>query len=209
MSKNTYCTFYIIRHGETEWNVKKKLQGHADSPLTEKGINQAEVLGRELQKLRFDAAFSSDSLRAQRTAEIIALQHNITVTTNQLLREKHLGKWEGKPYSIFSNELKHLFNEFLSLPEKKKMSYKYPDMESDEELVIRFITFLRETAIVYPGKTILVVTHGGMMRALLIHLGFGTYDEVPSHSVSNSASMKLESDGIDFFLKDTKGVTKK
>ena len=208
MINDNYCIFYIVRHGETKWNVEGKLQGHADSALTEKGITQAKILGEKLKNTRFDLAFSSDSLRAYKTAEIIALEHKIAVKTTQLLRERSFGKWEGKNYSVFSNELKHLVDKFLSMSDEKKKSFKYPDMESDEEIVARFITFLRETAVAYPGKRILVVTHGAMMRILLIHLGLGTYEEIPPNAVDNGAYMQLQSDGVEFFIRETEGINK-
>ncbi|HWY79684.1 MAG TPA: histidine phosphatase family protein [Candidatus Sulfotelmatobacter sp.] len=205
---NNYCTFYILRHGETEWNVKGILQGHADSPLTIQGMAQAKILKEELKNIHLDGAFSSDSLRAYRTAEIVMLDRNLTIKTTQLLRERYFGKWEGKPYSLFSYKLKHMLNEFLFLSDKEKQSYKYPDMESDEEIVARFITFLRKTAIASPNKTLLIATHGEIMRSLLIHIGFGTYAELPPHAVSNSAFIKLHSDGVDFLIKETKGIIK-
>lgn len=206
MSKNTFCTFYIVRHGESEWNVMKLLQGQADSPLTENGINQARILGKEFKNIHFDFAFSSDSTRALRTAEIIALEHNLAVKTTRLLRERNFGNWEGRSYSIFQEDLKEMMDEFALLSDEKKKTYKYPGIENDEEIVVRFITFLRETALAYPGKTVLATTHGAMIRTLLIHLGLGTYDEIPHDAVGNSAYVKIESDGVDFFIKETKGV---
>ncbi|HSW97492.1 MAG TPA: histidine phosphatase family protein [Candidatus Saccharimonadales bacterium] len=208
MQSSNYTTFYVVRHGETEWNVKKLLQGQGDSPLTTNGINQASVLGEKLRKIHFDAVFSSDLLRAQRTAEIITVDRDIAINTTALLRERAHGKWEGKPYSIYHKELKDLLTKKNKLSYEEKKSFKYPDMESDEEVVSRFITFLRETAVAYTGKTILVVTHGGMMRAILIHIGFGTYDELASNAVSNSAYFQLQSDGIEFHIKETQGIIK-
>ena len=60
-------TIYIVRHGETKWNVKQLMQGHKDSPLTEKGIEQAEEIKKELKNIHFYRIFSSDLLRAKRT----------------------------------------------------------------------------------------------------------------------------------------------
>lgn len=208
MKQNPYTTFYIVRHGETEWNVQGILQGHNDSKLTEKGMMQAAALKEKLQQVMFDAVFSSDLLRAKRTAEIITLDKKLAITTTKLLRERAFGKWEGKPYSIFTNELQHLLKEFTNLSDAQKATYKYPDMETDEEIMIRFITFLRETAAAYPLKTILVVTHGGMMRSLLIHLGFGTHDSLSHNAISNSAYFQLQSDGIEFKVTETSGITK-
>ena len=197
-----------MRHGETEWNVEGLLQGHSDSTLTEKGANQAKFLGEKLKNIHFDAVFSSDSIRAVKTAEIITMEKNLAVTTTKLLRERAFGKFEGKKYSVFADELKDLLKEFEALPDNRKKSYKFPEVESDEEIMGRFITFLRETAVAYQNKTVLVVTHGGVMRALLVHLGYGTYAQIQPTSVKNGSYIKLESDGIDFFIKETKGVLK-
>ena len=207
--KKQYCIFYIVRHGESEWNVKGLLQGHSDSALTKKGINQAKLVKEALKNIHFDAVFSSDTLRASKTAEIITIEKKLTIKTTKLLRERSFGRWEGKPHSIFSNELKDSLKKFISLSDNEKKVFKFPDMESDNELIIRFITFLRETAIVYGGKIVLVATHGSMINALLIHLGFGTYAEISPNAISNGAYIKIESNGVDFFIKGTKGIIKK
>lgn len=204
---SNYCTFYLVRHGQTEWNVKGLLQGHADSPLTDNGISQAKELGEKLKNIHFDAVFSSDSLRAKRTAEIIILEKKLMVQTTQLLREKHFGKYEGKHVSVFANELKHLVDEYEKLPDEKKKTYKMDDIENDAAMMSRLITFLREIALGYSGKTVLIATHGMMMRALLVHLGFGTYKEVSYDAVSNTAYVKIKSDGVDLFIEETEGIT--
>lgn len=207
MKKNNYTTFYIVRHGETEWNVQRRLQGQQNSHLTENGLQQATKLGEKLKHIHFDEAFSSDLIRAQKTAELLTLERQLEVKTTQLLRERSYGKWEGKPYTIYETELKELVQQWEQLPHEEKKSFKYPDIETDAELIRRFILFLRETAIAYPGKTILVVSHGGMMKALLLHLGFTTYDQ--SIFVKNTSYFQLQSDGIDFFIKETYGIVVK
>src|SRR5258706_14102789 len=98
---NNLTTFYIVRHGETDWNAERRLQGHSDIPLNENGELQAKNLADELQDITFDLAFSSDLLRAKRTAEIIALEHKLEVQTTKLIREKNYGSLEGKPSQIF------------------------------------------------------------------------------------------------------------
>src|SRR3989344_2130504 len=136
--KKQYCIFYIVRHGESEWNVKGLLQGHSDSALTKKGINQAKLVGKALKNVYFNAIFSSDTLRASKTAEIIAMERNLAINTTELLRERNFGRWEGKPHSIFSNELKDSWEKYIKLSDNEKRIFKFPDMESDEELIIRF-----------------------------------------------------------------------
>ena len=204
--KNNYCTFYIIRHGETEWNVKNLMQGHSDSPLTTNGINQAKETAKKLTSIKFDEIFSSDLGRAKRTAEIIALEKKIAVKTTQLLREKNLGDYQGKKYSIFQTELKKYLNEFESLNDENKKKYRYPGMESDEDVVVRFIRFIREIAVAYPNKTVLISTHAGVIGNFLIHLGIWTYKDQYKKKISNGGYLKLKSDGVDFFLKEAEGI---
>lgn len=206
MQGPNYCTFYIIRHGQTEWNLKKIIQGHKDSPLTEIGIQIAKQHAENLKNIQFDAIFSSDSLRTKQTADIIALERNIAVKTTQLLRERSFGKYEGKNLDVFTNELKQLVDKFEKLSDMEKKKHKYPTMESDEQTVGHFITFLREIAIAYPGKTILAVSHSVMISALLIHLGNIKYHENPTYLFPHDSYLILESDGVEFNIKEVRRI---
>lgn len=197
-------TLYIVRHGETEWNVEGKLQGHSDSPLTQNGILQAQKLAQELRHINFDQVFTSDLLRAKRTAEIIALEKQLAIQTTKALREQYWGKYEG----MKSSEYFQLFNQWKKMTREERHTFKLSeDMENHEEVVSRLIIFLREIAVAYSGKTILTVTHGGIMLRLLIHLGYWAYDT--KERLGNTAYIKLESDGVDFFIKEVKGVKKR
>lgn len=195
----TLCTFYLVRHGETEFNTKKILQGHLDSPLTEKGIADAKLLGQKLKNIRFDLVFSSDLLRAKRTAEIITSEKKLAIESTKILRERSFGELEGKPYDA----LKAYYELIDKLKSQKKVTLNKYSIEEDEIVVNRLITFLRETAITHPGKKILVVTHGGIMRIFLKHLGFMN---LVSGSVGNLAIIKLQTDGTSFFIKKTSGI---
>lgn len=209
-NQKNYCTIYIVRHGETEWNVKRIIQGHKDSSLTQKGIQQAQTLSKRLKKIKFDAIFSSDLGRAQRTAEIIALEHKLAFVTNKALREKTWGKYEGKRVVQYRKELKELLDKYENLSDDKKFTFKLPHgIETNEAAVTRFIRFLREIAVAHIGKTVLIVTHGGVMQFLLIRLGFATFQELRWGSIDNNGYIKLLSDGVDFFIKETYGVNKK
>ena len=190
-------------------NVKRILQGHSDFPLTEEGIKQVSILAKKLANIRFDHAFSSDLLRAKRTAEIIVLEHKLIVNTKKLLRERTFGRLEGRPYDDYERKkLRDAVLKYESLQDKEKFSFKFrEDIESDEEIVMRFLVFLREVSIAYIGKNVLVVSHGGIMRALLIHLGFGTYKTLQPGAIKNLGYFKLESDGVVFFIKETEGIS--
>lgn len=204
MKSKFLSTVYIVRHGQTEWNLKKIIQGQTDSPLTDEGIKQAKVLSKKLNKVKFDLVFSSDLMRAKRTAEIIIAEQKLEIATSKLLRERHFGRLEGKPVQT----LRAFDDLFTKLEHEEIFSYKSsPDVESDEEIVTRLVTFLREAAISHPGKKILVVSHGGIMRAFLIKLGVTNYKD--PIFVGNAGYIKLETDGVDFFVKDIKGVQKR
>lgn len=200
----TLCTIYIVRHGQTEWNVERRIQGQEDSPLTALGLSQAKELGQLLQGVHFNAVFSSDSLRAKRTAEMIVLERELAVVTTELLRERAFGRFEGK----YIAELKEFDEIFEKLSDEEKFSYKSEsDIESDEEIASRMIRFIREIAVRFAGKTVLLVTHAGMMKALLVHLGYGTYQTLPNGSIKNTSYIKLATDGIEFFVNETMGIT--
>ena len=195
-----YCTLYIVRHGETEWNVKKIIQRHEDIPLNNKGETQAKELAKKLRHIKFDAIFSSDLIRAKRTAEIISLEKKIVVQTAKALKERYFGKYQGKSFAV-NNEMTKLINNL-----KMFSGPGLREVESDENIILRITTFLREIAVAYPKKTILVVSHGGPMRTLLIHLGFATHNNFTEGQIDNLAYVKLKSDGTDFIIEETEGI---
>ena len=202
--KNSYCTIYLTRHGETSWNEKKLIQGQTDIPLNKKGELQAKQLGKRLKNIHFDAVFSSDLIRARRTAEIMILEKKLTVVTTKALRERHFGQYEGKNFRKFDTELHRLLEEYKEITQEHKDS----GLEVDEALIGRYIPFLREISVAYAGKTVLIVTHGGVLRTFLIHLGFGSHDQLPSGCIDNLGYIKLDSDGVDFFIRETFGIRK-
>jgi len=197
---------YIVRHGETDWNIKGLLQGHTDVPLNKSGEEQAKNLAKKLNKVNFAIAFSSDLLRAKKTAEIIALEKKIAVRTTKALRERYFGHFEGTKWRE-DKQYQQLIKKFLKLSHEERFKNKpYKDTETDEELIGRLIPFLREVAVAYPKKNVLVVTHGAVMRVLLTHLGFVGPDELIPGQISNTAYIILDSDGVDFFVKETFGI---
>ena len=204
--KNKYCVFYIVRHGETDWNTKKLIQGHTDIELNENGIEQAKKTAEKLKKIEFDEAFSSDLSRAKRTAEIIALEKKIAVKTTELLREKTFGKHEGKNYKMFDKELEEHLASFEALTDEGRWKYRYEDVESDEQVASRFITFIREIAVAYSDKTVLIATHAGVISLFLVHLGLWKYTERFTKKIENAGYLKIKSDGIDFFIEEADGI---
>lgn len=203
MSTQQLTTFYLIRHGQTDWNNKHLLQGSTDIPLNMKGEQQARELAQLLKDVTFDLAFSSDLLRTKRTAEIVVLEKNLYVETTKLLRERNFGKLEGQPVTTLIAYLKLLH----SLNHEERAKHRIAEnIENDEEVTTRLITFLRETAITHPGKNVLAVTHSGILRMILLHTGYHTYKESDAMYLANGSYIKLESDGVDIFIREVSGM---
>jgi len=192
-----YCTIYLTRHGETEWNEKKLIQGHSDIPLNENGELQSKQLGEKLKDIHFEAVFSSDLIRAIRTAEIIILEKKLAVVTTKTLRERLFGRFEGKHI----DELRKILGELIFFSKERQKKLDLNDIENDEEVMGRFIPFIREVAIAYKGKNVLMVSHGGLMRAFLDRIGFKMpkYSERP---MKNAGYLIIKSDGVDFFVRE-------
>ncbi|MEK7597064.1 MAG: histidine phosphatase family protein [Patescibacteria group bacterium] len=196
-NKKNLCTFYIVRHGETEWNVKKIIQGQRNVPLNKNGEKQAVEVAKKLKHTQFRAIFSSDLARAKSTAEIIAQKHNLSVITNVLLREKKLGQFEGKSTQL----LKIMNKEYEKLTKNKRIQYKLRfNIEDNDDLIKRCIKFFKETALTHKGNKVLVVTHAGLMRVLLIHLGM----VIQYGGIKNGEYIKLISNGNDLSIVKSK-----
>ncbi len=155
------------------------------------------------------AVFTSDLLRAYRTAEIITKEHQLAIIARKELRERSFGKHEGRLAKELRKKLQEFYNIYDRLPSSQRRHFRFDgEGESDAQLMSRFITVIREIALAYLGKNVLIVTHGGVMRCFLIHLGFGDGKSLPSGSIKNLALVQIDSDGVDFFIKRVSGVEK-
>jgi broad specificity phosphatase PhoE len=208
-TQENYCTLYLVRHGETEWNVQGITQGQSESFLTEIGVKQAEETGEKLRSVKFHAIFSSDLSRAHKTAEIIKLDRELVIQTSQLLRERSYGSFEKRHSDEFRNILKDKLKERENLPESEYASFRLAsDVETDEEVVTRFLAQLREIVAKYTGKNVLVVSHGGCIRNFLIKMGYAERKNLSGGSFKNGGYAKVFSDGVDFFVKEVEGIRK-
>jgi broad specificity phosphatase PhoE len=148
-------TILLARHGETDWNRDRRVQGHSDQPLNETGRTQSHALADDLEGLPVEAVYSSDLARAFETARIVADRLGLPVTALRDLREKNFGSWEG----LTDEEV------FRRFPEARGGSWG--DGETPEELSERVLRALRRIAVEHPDGEVLVVAHGGPLRALL------------------------------------------
>lgn len=206
MKNSNYCTIYILRHGESEANYPADIYG-MDKKLTEKGREQAKSAAKNLKKIDFDVIFASPLVRAQETAAIIAEEHKLEVLTKKALKERFSGPFEGRIIKEVEKELSHLVEMRESLPFEKWKKIPFGEgRETDEQLVSRFITILREIAVAYSGKKVLIISHVALMRTFLIHLGITTYKGLRGKKIENTGYIKLRTDGIDFFVEELSGI---
>jgi len=150
----------LARHGETDWNLGRRVQGHTDVPLNATGIAQAQALADELASEPIVAVYSSDLERARDTARAVAARHGLPVWTDPDLREKHFGSWEG----LTDTEIRQHF------PDAKRGSWG--DAETTEAVEKRAVAAIARMRARYPGGLLLVISHGGPLRALLAHFDF-------------------------------------
>lgn len=198
---------YLIRHGETEWNRDHILMGHSDSPLTEKGIEQANELAVHLQKIDFSAVYSSDSLRAIRTASIVGGVDLSRIHKSVRLRERHFAQFEGMSVLGYQEANKESFLERDRLPEAKRWNFEIAEcVESDASLVTRVISELFRISSEHLGKEVLVSTHGGPIRMFLMRLGYAPYGSLPGGSFKNCGYLVVESDGVELSVKEVNGL---
>lgn len=146
---------YLVRHGQTDWNVEQKTQGHTDISLNADGISQAESIAKSILKLKIGRIISSDLLRARETAEIINQSIGVDISFDQRLREINYGDLEGIPRTELTPNTWDVFNE---TPEKLNAE----PMSSVFERIKSFFDELNEHQ-----DNILIVTHGGALRIIM------------------------------------------
>lgn len=161
---------WLVRHGQTDWNIEGRFQGQTDLPLNPQGMIQAEMLAQRFvnENIRFAAVYSSDLLRARTTAETLAKYLRVPLYTDPRLREAKLGEWEGKLFS----EIKLNYRDWL---EKRKQDPAFPLAPGGENLIQiaeRLSAAAREIARTHQGQRVLVVSHG-LSLAVLICLSQG------------------------------------
>lgn len=150
----------LVRHGETAWNAERRLQGHIDIPLNEKGHAQARATAAGLAGERFSAAYCSDLQRARQTADSIVTRCGLAPEFDAQLRERHYGAFQSLTY----DEARARFPEAYRHFESRDPAFVFPDGgESLREFAARIHDVLHRIARAHQGGQVLVVTHGGVL----------------------------------------------
>ena len=155
--------FLLVRHGLTEWNDVHKFQGSTDIPLSEAGLAQAEKTARRIEGWPVDVVYTSPLIRARQTAEVIAVRHHRDPIVMDDLTEVNFGSWEGSSFRkrLEDNDdslLKWIADPFFNTP---------PGAEPWDSIRRRTEQAVN-TALDSGHKHVVIVTHGGIMRALLV-----------------------------------------
>lgn len=156
---------YLVRHGQTEWNVEHRLQGHQDSPLTELGRKQAMWLGEALERTPIDVIYSSFSPRARMTAEYIRGTREIDILESNRLMEINMGEWEGLTQDDVMNNDPEQHRHFWHDPEM----FRVAGAESFRDVLTRAVDCLHRILAEHQGRSILLVTHTVVVKLLMAY----------------------------------------
>ncbi len=143
---------YITRHGQTNWNVLKKVMGRCDEELNEKGLSQAEETRNNLMKTDIDLIICSPLLRARQTAEIINKDRCIPIIYDERIIERDFGEFEGMKTQDFD------FHSYWNYYKNEQ----YKSAENIQEFFKRIYSFLDDITKKYSNKKLLIVAHGGV-----------------------------------------------
>jgi broad specificity phosphatase PhoE len=153
-------TIYLARHGESDWNAANRFQGHSDRPLTDFGREQAQALGELVAAENVEAVYSSPLKRALETALIVAARSGLEVVEDEDLREVDTGSWSGLSRAEVQERFPEGFDRWTS------GGAGWEDGESYEEMAERVLAAVNRIAAAHPGGRVLIVSHGGPIRAI-------------------------------------------
>jgi alpha-ribazole phosphatase len=153
---------FLIRHGQTNHNHDSRYQGWVDAPLNETGTSQAKSIAKRLSDKKIDAIYASDLQRSIQTAEVIAKKHGLKINIDKRLREISFGDWEGMSYKEIQAISPTLLEKWINNP----VNISPPNGETLTQLASRVQSVLDEVTSQLKDKTVLFVTHGGVIRTL-------------------------------------------
>ena len=158
---------YLVRHGQTEWNRQRRLQGIMDSPLTKEGLQQAGRVAGRLAGIHFDAIYSSDLGRAMETARLITSKlSGMQIFPDARLQERNFGIFHGYNWE----EIMSRYPEEGRMEKEARPDYVIPGGESRQEMLGRVVAFLDDISRQHPKGRVLAVSHGGVLSLLIRYM---------------------------------------
>lgn len=187
ISRQTHTRICIIRHGETDWNVEKRIQGHTDIPLNETGRAQALAMAFNAAHQRFNAIYSSDLLRATETARLLAQREDHEVRLLPQLRERHYGIFQG----ITAAEAAALHPDAYAHYVDRDMEYGFETGESLREFADRVADGIDWLVRHHRGQTIAAVSHSGVLDVI--------YRRCTGRPLHTQRDFKIPNCGLNWF----------
>ena len=158
-----FCRVYLVRHGETEWNATRRIQGNSDIKLSVRGREQAHRLSNRLANENISCFYSSDMIRARETAQILAAPHGLEVNPIAGLRELNFGPWEGMTIEELEAKSSWSLMDYFRNP----MDTHIPGGEKLTEMIERCDLAMGRIIRGHMDETIAVVAHGGSIRCII------------------------------------------
>ena len=190
----TITRFCLVRHGETDWNAARRLQGHTDIDLNARGLAQAKQMAYALKKinLQFDVLYTSDLQRAAKTAQAIEVLFKTSAISNATLRERHLGALQGLTTDEAPMREPDLWKSHLS----RNVTENLLNGESIQQFAERIKTALEQIRVQHSGKTILLVSHGGTLDMMYRITTNQPLDAEKAVAVPNASLNWISHDGF-------------
>lgn len=158
---------FLFRHGQTDWNLERRCQGHTDIPLNAKGINQARELAKKLEGHPLEVVYSSDLSRALETAELALEGRDIPIVPTERLRETHMGEAEGLTVEEAIRRFGEATWNSFRANNKEALKLGFPGGETRGEALTRLRGLFDELVYKTDYQTIGLSTHGGALRSLI------------------------------------------
>jgi probable phosphoglycerate mutase len=149
----------MVRHGETDWNVEKRIQGHIDIALNVAGQAQADATAAGLNGHKFSAAYSSDLDRAWQTAQAIGRRQGLEIRRAPGLRERHYGVLQGLTTAEVAVRYPRAYAHYLA----RTPDYTFKTGESLVDFAARIVAAIESLAAEHVGESLLLVSHGGVL----------------------------------------------
>lgn len=159
-------TLLIVRHGETAWNSQGRIQGHTDVGLSDTGAEQARLLAKRLASFPIDVAYCSDLKRTSETAKLALGERGIVLNETPRLREYHKGAYEGLTFAEIKAQFPSDYPRYL----EKDLDYAPEGGETTRDVSARMAAVFDEIKAKHLNETVLVVGHGGSLRAAMASL---------------------------------------
>jgi broad specificity phosphatase PhoE len=182
--------FYLIRHGQTDWNLTGRWQGQSPDapPLNETGRVQALAILDQLPHEDISVIYCSDLLRARQTAEVIAEPLGLMVVLDPRLREMNLGAWEG----MLSRDIEVQYPRELEERIQNPFEAHAPQGESPREVAERVLAVVDEIARKHPNDSVLIVSHGVALAIIICRAQGISLREVYEHIPENAKPYRIE-----------------